>query len=271
MDAEAAQEFASQINAAATRLPPFAANEALTWFRRAETKFRLKNIKNSITKADHVLEALPEEVFRRLAPWLDDQPAELQYEQLKNHLLTEFSLSQSERARRVFAMPNLPLGDRSARDVWHDILTLCRLPITDADGNFNEIDLKKEIWLQTLPDHVRSLLHETDTTPTADLLKKADALVEAHRQSQLRPTFTASMEPIHDDCGDVNSTQPQNDQQRYRQPGYRETRRTTLNAYINQAGYCTYHAKFGIKARKCLEGCKWTSKNANGGRHSGRH
>ena len=54
-----------EINAVATRLPDFAQNEPLTWFRRAETRFRIRGIVQlqPTTRADYVLEALPEAIF----------------------------------------------------------------------------------------------------------------------------------------------------------------------------------------------------------------
>ena len=63
----------SEANAVATRLPEFSQHEPLTWFRRAETRFRLRGIKQATTRADYVLEALPETIFRRIGPWLDQQ------------------------------------------------------------------------------------------------------------------------------------------------------------------------------------------------------
>ena len=64
----------SEANAVATRLPEFSQHEPLTWFRRAETRFQLPGIKQATTRADYILEALPETIFRRIGPWLDQQP-----------------------------------------------------------------------------------------------------------------------------------------------------------------------------------------------------
>ena len=50
-----------EINAVTTRLPDFSQNEPLTWFRRAETRFWLRGITQPTTKADYMLETLPEE------------------------------------------------------------------------------------------------------------------------------------------------------------------------------------------------------------------
>jgi len=54
MNSNAATLF-TEVNAASICLPPFSPNGSLTWFRRAETQFRLKNIVKATTKADHVV------------------------------------------------------------------------------------------------------------------------------------------------------------------------------------------------------------------------
>ena len=176
-----------QINAVASRLPDFAPTELLTWFRRAETRFRLRGIKQQTARADYVLEALPEAVIRSIGPWLDQQPDEIPYDDLKKHLLKEFSPTTSERARRILLMPSQPMGDRKPSQLWDEICTLSRLP--DVDDNtlkHKEVDLKKEIWLQSLPSCVRVLLYNTNEKSMADLSILADEIMmsqnAAHRQ-----------------------------------------------------------------------------------------
>ena len=103
--------MAEQINAFATRLQDFSATEPLTWFRRGKTRFRLRGVKQQTTRADYVLEALPEAVIRSIGPWLDQQPNEIPYDDLKKHLLREFSPT-SERVRRLLLMSSQPMRDR---------------------------------------------------------------------------------------------------------------------------------------------------------------
>ena len=167
----------SEANAVATRLPEFSQHEPLTWFRRAETRFRLRGIKQATTRADYVLEALPETIFRRIGPWLNQQPDEIPYDDLKKHLLKEFSPTTSERARRLLLMPSQPIGDRKPSQLWDEICMLSRLPETDEDSKNKEVDLKKEIWLQTLPSCVRVLLHNTDEKSMDDLSTLADEIM----------------------------------------------------------------------------------------------
>ena len=74
-------------------------------------------------------------------------------------------------------MPSQPIGDRKPSQLWDEICMLSRLPETDEDSKNKEVDLKKEIWLQTLPSCVRVLLHNTDEMSMDDLSTLADEIM----------------------------------------------------------------------------------------------
>ncbi|ROT61295.1 Retrovirus-related Pol polyprotein from transposon opus [Penaeus vannamei] len=249
MESNAATLF-TEVNAASICLPPFSPNGSLTWFRRAETQFRLKNIVKATTKADHVVAVLPEEVFHRIAPWLDSQPDDIDYDTLKQELLKEFSLSPSERARQILNIPNTPLGDRTPKQVWQEITALCRLPTKDAEGKFHEVDLKKEIWLRSLRGNIREKLHDANETAIEVLLTRANTLVEAHRQA--RPQSAA---PIFPSAGTDNNaaTIPIN----AATARGTNTNRRPFARYLAADGICSYHKRFGNAAYHCLNGCRW--------------
>ena len=99
------------------------------------------------------------------------------YDDLKKHLLKEFSPTTSERARRLLLMPSQHISDRKPSQLWDEICMLSRLPETDEDSKNKEVDLKKEIWLQTLPSCVRVLLHNTDEKSMDDLSTLADEIM----------------------------------------------------------------------------------------------
>ena len=156
-------EEATSINAAALRLPPFSSNQPLTWFRRAERHFHLKKITCSTTKADNAIEVLPESVFQHIALWLDPQPAEIRYEDLKAALLRTFCPSPSDRASRILDFTHQLPGDCIPTQAWHNINTPCQLSELDATtGLHKQLDLVKEIWLMCLIPQVRSSLSDTD-------------------------------------------------------------------------------------------------------------
>ena len=183
-----------EINAVSTRLPDFAQNEPLTLFRRAETRFRIRGIVQPTTRADYVLEALPEAIFERIGPWLDQQPDEIPYDDLKKHLLKEFSSTTSERARRLLSLPSQPMDDRKLSHLWDKICTLSRLPEVDAvSKQHKEVDLKKEIWLQSLPSSVRVLLRNTDDKSMDELSSLADDITISQKAAWF-PTVSTAVE-----------------------------------------------------------------------------
>ena len=74
-------------------------------------------------------------------------------------------------------MPSQPIGDRKPSQLWDEICMLSRLPEINEDSKNKEVDLKKEIWLQTLPSCVRVLLHNTDEKSTDVLSTLADEIM----------------------------------------------------------------------------------------------
>ena len=311
----------SEANAVATRLPEFSQHEPFTWFRRAEARFRLRGIKQATTRADYVLEALPETIFRRIGPWLDQQPDEIPYDDLKKHLLKEFSPTTSERARRILLMPSQPIGDRKPSQLWDEICMLSRLPETDEDSKNKEVDLKKKIWLQTLPSCGRVLLHNTDEKSMDDLSTLADEIMMSQNAARydtsrcLPPDVmpvrrtpdvmlvrrTPDVAPVRrtPDVAPVRSTldvtlirTPDVTPVR-RAPDVTSVRRTLdvmprpakttddvapvqranwyanhnqFHATLKSNGLCSCHNKFGNRAKKCITGCQWSSKNFTSGR-----
>ncbi|XP_063854589.1 uncharacterized protein LOC135096773 isoform X3 [Scylla paramamosain] len=74
------------VSTVTVKLSPFCASEAASWFRRAEVQFRLRKVTSPQTKADYVLEAIPETIFPRITAWLDNQDKDV-IDDLKQYLL----------------------------------------------------------------------------------------------------------------------------------------------------------------------------------------
>jgi hypothetical protein len=161
-------------------------------------------------------------------------------------------------------MPNQPLGDRKPRQLWEEINTLCRLPEIDPDtGKYRELNLKKEIWLRSLPDQIRRLLDNVNLS-MEDLVTKADALADSHRAALSREPsvmVAAAAHPEQEDPTSVFAVR--------RPPSKRPSERpntTAMNLATLTEGICGYHQRFGPRARRCSDGCQWQQKNARSGR-----
>ena len=55
-----------EVNAVTVKLPDFYEHDPEMWFVRAEGQFRTKNIKDDLTKFDHIVQSLSEKVASRV-------------------------------------------------------------------------------------------------------------------------------------------------------------------------------------------------------------
>ena len=80
-----------------------------------------------------MFEAVPEFMFQTIDPWLDIRPTENTYESLKSTILKEFTTVSSVRATRLLDLSKQPPGERTAIQLWHEILTLRQRTELDSD------------------------------------------------------------------------------------------------------------------------------------------
>lgn len=257
----------------AVKLNTFSTMEPRAWFRRTEGRFRIAKISTQTTMADYVMQALPDDVFQNITPWLDDQPDALEYETLKSYLLSRYSKSATDRAQLILRLASQPLGDQTADQAWNEIVSLSRLnEIDPITKKLKEIDLRREIFLQRLPESVRTALPEAEDDPMEDLVKRADKLLIACRAScQGRRPAISNIE-----CEEVNAAtavrmKRQAQQRRDQKPALSGKNEVKLSA-LTPSGLCGYHQRFGNEARRCAPGCAWhqlralVSKNGDAGR-----
>lgn len=246
----------TEINATTVRLPPFSPNQPLTWFRRAERHFQLKNIKNEATKADYAMEVLPDSVFQRIAAWLDTQPAEILYKDLKSTLLRIYCPTPAVRARRIMDMPASLPPDITPTQAWHEINTLRTLPEVDDDGKHKLLDLAKEIWLMCLPCAVRGGLTDTDNSDIEELMAAAEQLHIAH-QAATKPSSLPSPSVDITAIRERSAPSPK--------PSDSQRPRHQLGSHVTGPFICWYHRRFGNDALKCSPNCQFQPKNFTGG------
>ena len=267
------EESAIPVNAVHLKLPQFSTTEPIIWFRRAEIQFRLKGIKKNSLKSDYVLETLPDNVFKTISGWLNNEPNEVDYERLKSTLLQKFTASPAERTQKILDMVNdtqtCSMGGKSPQESWEHLQSLLTLPQTDASTGKNmRIDLEKQLWLRTLPENIRSLLNDADETSVEVLVKRANSLALADKAAAINSNGNRVNEiELKSKCVDydnetINAVNP------WRKPRYRgeNLNRKPTKGYLTQNGICNYHDRYGSFARSCVEGCKWSAKNGLSGR-----
>lgn len=259
------------------KLPPFCTIDAPTWFKRAEVQFRLKSETSSTRRADHVLAALPDDIFPLLAEWLDEKgDTPIKYNDLKAQLLTQFIPSPEERIERLFNLSHQPLGDQRPSAAFSEMKAIARLPPA-ADGSVRKLDLLRALWLMRLPEGVRAGITDFNDMTDATLTKQADDLHNSTKAASRRPVFAATsddscLSPTDEGVLAAATSKKFPQPVRYRQQQAVRPQPPPSNQPIQhlrgpppkKAGFasqlCSYHAKFGPAARNCNQPCSW-SKN----------
>ena len=126
------------------KLPAFSVADPLTWFQRAEVTFRIKKETSQTNKADYVLEAIKEDLFPKISPFLRKNTGPIKYDDLKTFMLQKFSPSPEERASRLMSLSRIPIGDQRATDVYEEMETLATC--VNSDGTSSQIDLLRVIF-----------------------------------------------------------------------------------------------------------------------------
>lgn len=75
------------LSAVSIKLPPFWPHRPSLWFARAEGQFRLRGIKAELTKFDHVLNSLPDEVLATVEQAVENPSPNSAYTDLKDALM----------------------------------------------------------------------------------------------------------------------------------------------------------------------------------------
>ena len=195
---------------------------------------------------------MPEDIFPQIAHWLNDQPDELSYECLKSYLLQEFTLKASERAQRVLALASQPLGDMSVHRAWNEIQALLTMPASETGSGPTKVDLEREILLQRLPSSIRAALPGAEDLSIADVIKRADALIDSQKAAM--PLQRSMVSDVEEEVHAVGGRH-----------SFQEDYRRKKRGYLTSSGLCNYHAKCGKAARAGVDGCQWT-KNGRSGR-----
>jgi hypothetical protein len=118
----------------AFRIPDFWPHDPSTWFRKIESKFRICNIRQSSTKYDHLLSALPTDICSSINDSLAeiDENAADAYDQLKALLMSRYTM---DRWARSFELNKFPeIGDMKPSEMMRQMKAL--LPPDSTAGTY---------------------------------------------------------------------------------------------------------------------------------------
>ena len=254
----------------AVTLPAFWQHNPAGWFQLAEAELLAANY----TLEDRacyvtILRALPQEVLLsvhdltgRLAATADVPDA---YLQLKQALITRYSLTQLQHSFRLLSHP--ALGDRRPIQLFADM----HQHVPEAGDT-----LLNALYLQRLPERMRVALTDKCHLPPRQLAEAAELLFDNMPETTIAamavetkaflPAGTANPAPVAAALEVAAATPSTGQRGRWRgrsparrsaTPGRRRFPRTPSPA----STLCWYHFNFKSKANRCQAPCSWRQGN----------
>ncbi len=206
-------------NAVSLKLPTFWSSQPQVWFAQAEAQFEIRKLTADDTKYYYVISSLDQGTATRLLDLISNPPRRDMYKTLKDRLLDTFSLSKRERASQL--LHTRPLGDSKPSALMDEMLALL--------GDHPPCLLFEQLFLERLPEDIRTQLVDVTIVDHRELARRADALWAARDMSA--------------SANAVQKRQATGRRQKVKAP---------------QDSLCFYHRKFGEAAKKCQEPCTWS-------------
>ena len=251
----------SEIHHVSVKIPPFWSESPGIWFAQLEAQFATARVTTEKSKFNLVLANMESKVLTQVTDAVLNPPATNMYENLKKVITARYS--DSEQAKMKKLLSEMALGDRKPSFLLNEMKQLA--------GPKTSTDFLKTLWLQNLPMQVRTILSTSDA-PLEQLSLLADKIVEVTDFGKINEVKRAP--PLHstvvnDDRLDriekcieqLTLSLAESQRGRSQSRPTAKNRTATPSANRKQHEFCWYHYKFGAKAQKCMQPCKFESKN----------
>lgn len=240
------------------KLPQFWTSCPHAWFIQVELLFELKNIINDDLKYKYVIASLTEDIILKILDIVQVPPQEDKYKILKNILCERYTISDESRLEEIIS--NTPLGDKKPSELFREFTMLANtLPVTK--------ELIFKLWKRKLPLTIQAHLTSSGIQSIDDKVTLADKLhqnTNTHiaevysTDNNLKDHFVQLTSAICKsiDALNINIAQLNNSQSKLTQ-NFSNTKQYSKYPHSNLDNICWYHSKFGKKALKCEETCKF--------------
>lgn len=253
------------------KLPSFWQRDPALWFAQVEAQFHAYRIRADHSRYYTVVAALDCSVLQAVSDILTNPPETNKYETIKTKLISAYSDSQEKQLRRL--LNELELGDRKPSQLLREMRTLAGVQVNE--------EVLRTLWLQRLPAQIHLLLSASECTGLEKMASVADKLTEIHSANAMA---SGSIAAITDTAATPSNAVAHNDTRAELQNMRREVAAlTTLVEQLStdrgrrfgrdrsnsrergrsqsrsgEEGLCFYHNRFGRKARKCRQPCKFS-------------
>ncbi len=222
-----------------------------------ESKFRICNIRQSSTKYDHLLSALPTDICSSINDSLAeiDENAADTYKQLKALLMSRYTMVRWASAFELQKFPEI--GDMKPSEMMRHMKAL--LPQDSNAGTYF-----MAAFLLRLPADMMEHIISQDFKDCNKMAEYADKLYTRRRGNPVAAINANLVSAVNPVSGSRRRESLPHNRSR-RSPSHQgRSHRKTPGPYRDDSDICYYHITYGKQARKCKSG------SLSGSRETGR-
>ena len=209
-----------------------------------EAQFNTKNITQDQTRYDYVVSSLDINTAEEIQSLLVNPPHLDKYGSLKKALIKTFGKSQTQKDTELLNLNGL--GDKRPTALLRKINALNDDPVT----------LKRALFLVNLPPDIRGILAGHNLTDTEELAEAADRIWET-RMSGVQHISSSPFLTYPQQDVTTTLPRPQSEETVAAIKTVRQRGQPLQHSMPNSI--CYYHQRFGPDARRCQDGCKFSS------------
>lgn len=246
------------------KIPQFWTYCPQAWFLQIDMQFQLHNIEDDTVKYQYIVTSLSQEAILKILDIVQNPPLTQKYETIKKILCERFSLSDERRLEEI--MSDAQLGDRKPSELFRE-LTIMGGPLS-----FVSRELIFKFWQRKLPRDIQIHLTSSGLSSVDEKVILADkiyqmsspniAVVNSTEASpselirdltQLTTTLNENINKLSLNIDAINRAGNNPDRNNFS----KNFTRSFQNRKPNSQYVCWYHQRFGNKALKCEESCKF--------------
>ncbi|XP_017467966.1 PREDICTED: uncharacterized protein LOC108360268 [Rhagoletis zephyria] len=237
-------QFPAEIFRVGIKPPVFCKEQPDLYFIQMESQFAVAKIMTDQTKYNHFISSLEVQYLIAAGDIVRNPPETGKYEAVKAALISEFTDSDQKKLRRL--VKEIELGDLKPSQLLKRMKEL-------ASGRIND-DVLKSLWIERLPDSIRSVITIVDGDSTQMALQ-ADRMIEM----QSFPGVSAVQSSTQSFAAEIDALRKEIAELKVRRPNHRRPCDRSRNRSQSKARFpfCRYHYRFGDKAKKCIEPCQF--------------
>lgn len=292
----------NQINSVSVKLPLCWRDNIALWFAQAECQFTNSRIKDDCTKYNIIVAALDAETLKCVSDLVIKPPATEKYALLKKNLIERLQDSEEKRLTRLLTGLQLDdrkpsdllrhmlelAGPALAENAIIRTLWLQRLP-QHVQAILSTLPGDNLLQLASAADKILEVYQKTECgainknqSKTSNYNQEPNVCSILQNLQEQIITLTQELQQLkirqYDDRGRIPNYQNHRSQSphrawrhpspssstRYNERRQRSRSRSRGRNEDNRSnnGYCFYHEKYGKKAHKCQQPCKFTRNTA---------